>query len=78
MVLATSAHAANLLDVPWKAVPASGVEMKLTHTDTLRVDFDFQGRAGYAIARRDGRIELPDNFELAFRLKGDAPRNTLE
>ncbi|MGZ5472319.1 MAG: amylo-alpha-1,6-glucosidase [Thermoanaerobaculia bacterium] len=78
MVLATSAHAANLLDVPWKAVPASGVEMKLTHTDTLRVDFDFQGRAGYAIARRDGRIELPDNFELAFRVKGDAPRNTLE
>ncbi len=71
-------RSANLLDVPWKAVPAAGVEMKLTQADALRVDFDFQGRAGYAIARRDGRIELPDNFELAFRVRGDAPRNTLE
>ena len=70
--------AATLLDVPWKAVPAAGVEMKLTQAEALRVDFDFQGRAGYAIARRDGRIELPENFELAFRVKGDAPRNTLE
>ncbi|HEV7242473.1 MAG TPA: amylo-alpha-1,6-glucosidase [Thermoanaerobaculia bacterium] len=68
-----------LLDVPWKAVPASGVEMKITQAENLRVDFDFKGRAGYAIARRDGRIDLPDNFELAFRVKGDdAPRNTLE
>jgi len=71
--------AATLLDVPWKAVPATGVEMKITQAETLRVDFDFKGRAGYAISRRDGRIELPENFELAFRVKGDdAPRNTLE
>jgi hypothetical protein len=77
ILLALTARA-DLLDVPWKAVPATGVEMKLTQTDAIRVDFDFQGRAGYAIARRDGKIELPDNFELAFRVKGDAPRNTLE
>jgi len=69
---------ADLLDVPWKAVPAAGVEMKLTQADVLRVDFDFRGRAGYAIARRDGKLELPDNFELAFRVKGEAQPNTLE
>ncbi|HEX9982235.1 MAG TPA: hypothetical protein VGF69_03140 [Thermoanaerobaculia bacterium] len=46
--------------------------------ESLRVDFDFKGRAGYAIARRDGLLELPDNFELVFWLKADAPRNTLE
>lgn len=69
---------ATLLDVPWKAVPASGVEMKLTQTENLRVDFDFHGHGGYAISRRDGKLELPDNFELAFRLKGDAPRETVE
>ena len=73
LVLATT-----LLDVPWKAVPATGVEMKLTQTDAIRVDFDFRGRGGYAIARRDGKLELPKNFELAFRVKGDAPPNTLE
>ncbi|HVE72034.1 MAG TPA: amylo-alpha-1,6-glucosidase, partial [Thermoanaerobaculia bacterium] len=52
--------------------------MKLTQTDVIRVDFDFRGRAGYAIARRDGTLTLPDNFELAFRVKGDALPNTLE
>jgi hypothetical protein len=79
MMLGALVLAASLLDVPWKAVPASGVEMKLTQADALRVDFDFRGRAGYAIARRDGHIDLPENFELTFRIKGDdAPRNTLE
>ena len=68
----------TLLDAPWRAVPAAGVEMRLTQSNALQVDFDFHGHAGYAISRRDGRIELPDNFELAFRVKGDAPRNTLE
>ena len=68
MMLGALVLAASLLDVPWKAVPASGVEMKLTQADALKVDFDFRGRAGYAIARRDGRRELPENFELTFRL----------
>jgi len=78
-MIAALVLAASLLDVPWKAVPASGVEMKLTQADALKIDFDFRGRAGYAIARRDGRITLPENFELTFRIKGpDAPRNSLE
>ena len=77
LLLTLSAHA-DLLDVPWKAVPAAGVEMTLTQADAIRIDFDFRGRAGYAIARRDGRIELPENFELSFRIKGNAPSNTLE
>ena len=70
---------ADLLDVPWKAVPATGVEMKLTpENGTLRIDFDFHGHGGYAITRREGAIDLPENFELSFRMKASAPRNTLE
>jgi hypothetical protein len=75
---------ADLLDTGWKAVPATGVEMKLSRdagrrgNDAVRVDFDFRGHGGYAIARRDGAIELPENFELSFWMKADAPRNTLE
>ncbi|HEX7833776.1 MAG TPA: hypothetical protein VF787_29250, partial [Thermoanaerobaculia bacterium] len=72
----------TLLTGPWKGVPAEGVEMKVTQPavagDPIRVDFDFHGRGGYAITRIDQAIELPDNFELAFRMKADAPRNTLE
>ena len=52
--------------------------MTLAQTDVLKVDFDFRGRAGYAIARRDGRLDLPENFELVFRVKGEAQPNTLE
>lgn len=71
----------TLLTGPWRAVPAEGVEMKVTQSavsEAIRVDFDFHGRGGYAITRIDRPMELPDNFELAFRMKADAPRNTLE
>lgn len=84
LVLASPGVRADLLDVAWKGVPATGVEMKLsrdvgrTDGDALRVDFDFRGHGGYAIARRDGAIDLPENFELSFWMKADAPRNSLE
>ncbi|HEX2831457.1 MAG TPA: coagulation factor 5/8 type domain-containing protein [Thermoanaerobaculia bacterium] len=71
----------TLLTGPWRGVPAEGVEMKVTQSaasEPIRVDFDFHGRGGYAITRIDRPLELPDNFELAFRMKADAPRNTLE
>ena len=57
LLLAISASAADLQTGTWKAVPATGVEMKLTRArahERCRVDFDFKGHGGYAIARRDG------------------------
>jgi hypothetical protein len=67
----------------WKAVPADGVEMKLSQDEGhrgpgLRIDFDFHGHGGYAIARREGKLDLPPNFELSFWMHAEAPRNTLE
>src|SRR6185295_7345377 len=74
----------------WKAAPADGVAMKLSPATgrngaSLRFDFDFQGHAGYAIARRElppgQAIDLPENYELAFQLRADpqgALINTLE
>lgn len=64
-------------------MPATGVQMTLTRDpgrtgDAIKIDFDFRGHGGYAIARRDGAIALPENFELAFWMKAIAPRNTLE
>ncbi len=49
----------------------------------LRLDFDFadaKGNAvnGYAIAHRALVLDLPDNYELSFRVRGDAPVNTLQ
>jgi hypothetical protein len=67
----------------WKAYPAEGV-LAMVHTERghtglgLRVDFDFQGRSGYAIARRALSIDLPVNYAFSFWIRGDAPVNTLE
>jgi hypothetical protein len=84
LLFAFSASAADLQSGTWKAAPATGVQMTIardagrTSKNALRIDFDFHGHGGYAIARRDGAIELPENFELSFWMKAVAPRNTLE
>lgn len=65
----------------WQAIPAGGVKLALT-TDpeaaALRLDFDFQGHGGWAAARRQLDLGLPENWELRFRVQGPAPRNHLE
>src|SRR6476469_650815 len=84
---AASAWAASLDNFDaldrWKAAPAEGVEMHLSknagrHGSALRIDFDFHGHGGYAIARREAPVELPPNFEFTFSIRGQAPRETLE
>lgn len=68
----------------WQAAPASGVRLDLAQDagrdggSALRIDFDFQGSGGWAALRRELPLHLPENYELSFWLKGDAPENTLE
>jgi hypothetical protein len=67
----------------WEAAPATGVEMRLSAEEgvsgrALRVDFDFRGGGGWAAFRRELPVQLPENYELTFWLRGDAPVNTLE
>ena len=71
---------------PWSARPSDGVSLRIA-TDTgregrasraLRLDFDFHGGGGYAVARRALPITFPPNYELSFWIRGDAPPNNLE
>lgn len=67
----------------WKPVPSEGVSLKLSQDEgvkgrALRLDFDFHGGAGYAVARKELPFKLPDNYEISFRLRGEAPVNNLE
>ncbi len=65
----------------WRVIASDGVSGRLrqeTGGHGLRLDVDFHGGAGYAIARRDLRLELPANFVLTFDLKSDLPPNNLE
>ncbi|QBB70776.1 coagulation factor 5/8 type domain-containing protein [Pseudolysobacter antarcticus] len=67
----------------WKAEASDDVDVSL-HGDadeqgkSMRMDFDFHGVSGYATARRDLALDFPDNYELSFRVRGDAPINNLQ
>ncbi|HTG33527.1 MAG TPA: discoidin domain-containing protein [Thermoanaerobaculia bacterium] len=63
----------------WTAAPSDGVRLDLAQDQgALRLDFDFNGGAGYAVARRPLPLDLPANWEISFRLRADAPVNNLE
>jgi len=67
----------------WKAAPSDGVRLSIGQTEgyqgrAMRLDFDFQGGGGYAIARKAFAIELTGNYEFSFRLRGEALPNNLE
>ena len=44
----------------------------------MRLDFDFNGAAGYAYISRKLPLVLPDNYEISFYVRADAPVNNLE
>ena len=67
----------------WTAHPSDGVTLRIgsgpgRHWNAMRLDFDFHGRAGYAIARKMIALDLPENYQFSFWIKGTAPPNTLE
>ena len=67
----------------WTAAPSDGVSLKIGQDagrtgSAMRLDFDFQHHAGYAIARRNVDLDLPANYEFTFAMRADAPVNNLE
>jgi hypothetical protein len=67
----------------WRAVASDGVSAGIgaVHegdTRALRLSFDFNGGAGYAAAERDLPLELPENFEIEFSVRGQAAANGFE
>ncbi len=44
----------------------------------LRLDYDFNGRSGYAFASRDLSFAAPEHYEITFRVRGGGPTNTFE
>jgi hypothetical protein len=67
----------------WKPVPSDGVSLALAADQghegrAMRMDFDFHGHGGWAAVRRSVSLELPENYRITLRLRGEAPANTLE
>ena len=85
---AAQAPAARVLDrfddlALWRAGSSDGVYASI-HAGrgasglALRLDFDFGGTAGYALAARPLDVDLPDNYELAFDVRGNLPINDFQ
>ena len=67
----------------WRAQPADGVSLRISADSgfrgrAMRLDFDFHGGGGYAVAHRAFNFTVPANYEFSFRIRGNAPPNTLE
>jgi hypothetical protein len=72
----------------WEAAPAEGVMLALSPLtgqagpagtgEAIRLEIDFQGHGGYAIARRRLALDLPDNYQFVFWVRGAAPPENLE
>ncbi|HSC64810.1 MAG TPA: discoidin domain-containing protein [Caldimonas sp.] len=67
----------------WALVASDDVKASLRPIEgeqgkALCIDFDFGRVTGYVAARRALPIEFPGRFELALRVRGDAPANALQ
>lgn len=63
----------------WESHPSHGVAHAIAAEDgALRIDYDFGAGGGYAIARLPITLDLPDNYEITFRLRGTPQVQTLE
>jgi hypothetical protein len=68
----------------WSSVASDGVIASLHSApgaqggEALLLDFDFARTAGYAAARRSMPVELPDDYEISFWMRGEAGQNNLE
>lgn len=68
---------------PWRAEASDGVSANASAAEgreggALRLDFDFHDVSGYAFVGRTLPLTFPENFEISFWMRADAPVNTLE
>ena len=90
MALALPAHAQStrVLDpfetlTPWAADASTDVSSAISAVDghdgrAMRLTYDFNGRSGYAFAARAIDLDVPENYEISFWLRGEMALNTLE
>jgi hypothetical protein len=90
LVLTSAAHAqtARVLDpfetlTPWTADASTDVSSTLSAVEgqegrAMRLTYDFNGRSGYAFAARAIDLDVPENYEISFWLRGQMQPNTLE
>ena len=67
----------------WKSLASDGVTASVhgakgLHGNALVLEYDLAKTAGYAAATRALSVDLPDDYEISFWLRGEAGRNHFE
>lgn len=67
----------------WKVITSDAVILNIAaEADAahpgLRLEYEFKAGTGYAIIQRDIAVEVGNNYEFSFWLRGDGPTNNLE
>ncbi|PZN99575.1 MAG: carbohydrate-binding protein [Alphaproteobacteria bacterium] len=67
----------------WSADASTDVSSRISAVpghdgQAMRLDYDFNGRSGYAFAARAIDLAVPENYEISFWLRGEMRPNTLE
>jgi hypothetical protein len=67
----------------WQATVSGNATLGLSvvpsgKTAALRLDFDFKGGKGFAVARRAWARPMPSDYAVRLRLRGHGPVNNLE
>jgi hypothetical protein len=90
LAFAGAAHAQStrVLDsfetlTPWAADASTDVSSAISAVAghdgrAMRLTYDFNGRSGYAFVARAIDLDVPDNYEISFWLRGEMAPNTLE
>jgi hypothetical protein len=69
---------------PWKADASTDVSSAISAAAghdggrAMRLDYDFNGKSGYAFAARPLSFTAPANYEIRFWVRGAGPSNTFE
>jgi len=69
---------------PWTAAASTDVSSAIRSVAgqdggrAMRLDYDFNGKSGYAFAARALSFTAPVNYEISFRVRGDTLPNTFE
>lgn len=67
----------------WQVIASDGVAAKAALVDgqegkALRLEYDFQGNAGYCLIRLPVQLDLPANYRFRVSVRGEGPANNLE
>lgn len=67
----------------WTVVTSNQVTGTLRQVDVdggkaLCLDYDYNGVSGHVGIQRDLRMEYPENYRFAFRMRGESPANDLQ